>query len=125
MTKPVRVRMDPKWKKRWVKALRSGKYKQDTGQLKSNEGFCCLGVLCDVVSKYPKSGGGGSWIDGDFKFGNDSNGGVVPRTVRAVVGLTEGNPEVASGGKKLSLSMWNDERGFTFEQIANIVEREL
>lgn len=33
---------------KWVEALRSGKYKQTRGTLKNNEGFCCLGVLCEI-----------------------------------------------------------------------------
>ena len=37
-------------KGRWIAALRSGKYKQHPGVLRSGENeFCCLGVLCDVV----------------------------------------------------------------------------
>jgi hypothetical protein len=35
-------------KSKWVAALRSGKYKQVTGSLQNNGGFCCLGVLCDI-----------------------------------------------------------------------------
>ena len=31
-----------------VAALRSGKYKQCTGALRKDDGFCCLGVACDV-----------------------------------------------------------------------------
>lgn len=33
---------------KWVLALRSGKYNQTTGTLQSTEGFCCLGVACDI-----------------------------------------------------------------------------
>ncbi len=32
----------------WVAALRSGKYKQGRGYLRTNKGFCCLGVFCDL-----------------------------------------------------------------------------
>jgi len=35
--------------KKWIEALRSGKYKQGEGQLVGVNKFCCLGVLCDVV----------------------------------------------------------------------------
>ena len=38
-------------KKKWVAALRSGDYKQGQGHLKGGDGFCCLGVLCDLHSK--------------------------------------------------------------------------
>jgi len=47
--------MNPEVKKKWVEALKSGKYKQ--GQralhLKTSDGsfFCCLGVLCDLYIK--------------------------------------------------------------------------
>ena len=44
---------------KWLKALRSGKYKQGRGALcqidkKGNESFCCLGVLCDLYNKEQK-----------------------------------------------------------------------
>lgn len=37
-------------KRKWIKALRSGEYDQDTGVLCSADGkrFCCLGVLADI-----------------------------------------------------------------------------
>jgi hypothetical protein len=34
-----------------IEALRSGKYQQIHGSLRSNEGFCCLGVACDIYTK--------------------------------------------------------------------------
>lgn len=44
--------------KEWIAALRSGKYKQVKGRLKTDDGFCALGVLRDVQ--------GARWIkDGD------------------------------------------------------------
>ncbi len=38
---------------KWVKALRSGEYKQGYGCLHDNEtkGYCCLGVLCKMYEK--------------------------------------------------------------------------
>ena len=37
-------------KARWIEALRSGQYKQGTQGLRTTDNrFCCLGVLCDVV----------------------------------------------------------------------------
>ena len=36
----------------WVKALRSGEYKQTTGQLRKDDGHCCLGVACDLYGKH-------------------------------------------------------------------------
>lgn len=60
--------MDAGLKQKWVKALRSGKYEQARGCLKSNNAFCCLGVLADLVGvkfdkfDYPKLHG---W-DGNY-----------------------------------------------------------
>jgi hypothetical protein len=40
--------MNQKIKARWIEALRSGKYAQTTSHLSDKNGFCCLGVLCDL-----------------------------------------------------------------------------
>lgn len=34
---------------KWVTALESGEYKQINGKLSDGEGFCCLGVLCELA----------------------------------------------------------------------------
>jgi len=41
-----------------AKALRSGDYKQGRGSLQNRDGFCCLGVACDV---FQKTEGQGKW----------------------------------------------------------------
>lgn len=33
----------------WTAALRSGDYRQTTGQLKEGRSYCCLGVLCETL----------------------------------------------------------------------------
>ena len=35
----------------WVGALRSGDFTQETGQLQSPYGHCCLGVGCEVLAR--------------------------------------------------------------------------
>lgn len=42
-------RLPHEFKYLWIAALRSGKYKQAQGVLKSDTGFCCLGVACDLA----------------------------------------------------------------------------
>lgn len=48
--------MNKKLKKEWVKALRSGKYKQGVGALctsvNGEDKFCCLGLLADICSPH-------------------------------------------------------------------------
>ena len=51
--------MNKKVMKKWVKALRSGKYKQGTGTLKhydtnAQARHCCLGVLCELYNDQMK-----------------------------------------------------------------------
>lgn len=41
-------KMDPEVKARWIEALRSGKYKQGKGALRTGECNCCLGVLAEI-----------------------------------------------------------------------------
>jgi hypothetical protein len=41
---------------KWIAALRSGKYKQARGIMKNADGFCCLGVACELHSGF-------KWMD--------------------------------------------------------------
>jgi len=42
MPEPIRL---------WIADLRSGKYKQSTGNLHNDSGYCCLGVACKTALK--------------------------------------------------------------------------
>lgn len=37
--------------RRWIEALRSGKYGQGRKYLRRGDNYCCLGVLCDLVDR--------------------------------------------------------------------------
>ena len=63
--------MKKELKERWVAALRSGDYVQSQGCLQDEYGWCCLGVLCNIVD-------GTKWIEPDenvkehqYDFGNE------------------------------------------------------
>ena len=45
-------------KTKWIKALRSGQYKQGQGALYRNGRYCCLGVLCRVMETRIKKDSG-------------------------------------------------------------------
>ena len=48
--------------RKWVEALRSGDFPQTTSTLADSDGYCCLGVACDIS-------GLGRWgddLDGDY-----------------------------------------------------------
>lgn len=100
-------------RKQWVEALRSGKYQQGRYRLRKiiyngTEGFCCLGVLCDIVSpelwKADKSNMSNEWLH---------NGGIAmpSATIREAAGLEEDEIDL--------LMKMNDEGIASFEDIAN------
>lgn len=112
------VVLDPNLKKRWVNALRSGKYRQGKGKLRSfDDKFCCLGVLCDIE--------GAKWqVDGDH-YNADGSGAFLPETIREQYGV-DSDFEIYDRETDTysSLSSMND-AGTTFETIADIIEKDL
>lgn len=60
----MKNKLPKKFKEKWLKALRSGEYKQSTGflteQYEGESNYCCLGVACKVAHMK----------DSDMKFGD-------------------------------------------------------
>ena len=63
--------MKKELKQKWIDALRSKDYRQTTNCLRHREGYCCLGVLCDIVdnTKWCPNGLSGSvyYFDSGYK----------------------------------------------------------
>lgn len=106
----------------WIAALRSGKYAQTTGQLHDNNGFCCLGVLCDIV----KDRVGMEWDQRalhTFVFaGKEDALAKLPKAVTELVGCDDRGTFHAY---QPDLIYINDIGGGGFDKIADILEREL
>ena len=102
--------MKKTWKTKWLKALRSGRYKQTTNQLCSNiiEAYCCLGVLCKVGRIPSKVRSELTFFDGNYE--------VLSKNLLEKFGLTD--------DEQHELSQKNDD-GVSFESIANYIEKEL
>lgn len=114
----MNVKMNQEIKRQWLEDLRSGKFKQGKKSLRSGDDkFCCLGVLCDqaeragVVSFIPSRGPG---MYDDERM-------LLPDSVVKWAGLDRKNP--VAGGKLLT--SLNDNLEASFEQIADIIEKEL
>jgi len=104
--------MDAEIKRKWVEALRSGKYRQAQRRLRRDDAFCCLGVLCDIAGR-------GQWRDdGGFIFEgpHDVEHTVLPVGMNDLVGL--GPLDEAH------LAEMNDE-GESFAKIADYIEANL
>lgn len=117
--------MDKNVKRRWIRALKSGKYTQTQGCLKDDFGYCCLGVLTDLYLKDT----GQKWKEsgGEFKPGNLKGCDILSRTVAEWAGLGRRlDPKTSTTdpfGDVLTLSELNDS-GYTFEEIAEIIKKD-
>jgi len=106
--------------RKWVTALRSGKYHQTTGTLckvKKGQSFhCCLGVLCRVLVKEDIGVEANKNNDNviDFSYKGKSHDASLPDTINDLVGLPV---DVES-----DLVTMNDNRGATFKQIADHIK---
>jgi hypothetical protein len=106
------------FKREWLKALRSGEYRSTKGTLleknkyHNGDGFCCLGVACDVLaSKF----GIGEWKKSNFLYGNGIAGGALPSTVLDLINMDD--------SFQTKCIVMNDEQKRGFKGIANYLER--
>lgn len=120
MTKTTKPKLN-KNVKLWLKALRSGEYKQVKGRLRTEEGYCCLGVACDVYAKQHKTLKWRRDEEGDIEFSGAST--QLPDNVRKWLGLKDSEGEFnLKDGHEETLTNLNDDEEKSFEEIADIIE---
>jgi len=101
----------------WIKALRSGDYKQIKGTLKGEHpeggtGYCCLGVLTEVMGCEVEKQG---LIEGSLsEYSSEGPLGIYEH-LRDVIGFDYVD----------TLIDYNDETGLDFKEIADYIEKEL
>jgi hypothetical protein len=115
--------MNKRVKKLWIKALRSGKYKQGREALHPSEDtFCCLGVLCEV---FRKSTGAGCWSEyGAFIARGTEDSCVLPEAVMEWAGLDSDSPRLGTRKNAAYATTLNDS-GKSFYYIADRIEKYL
>lgn len=124
--------MKEKVKKLWLEALRSDKYKQGTGFLKTMDNeYCCLGVLCDVYAKTQKKKGFQKDETGIYFFEDknsmfNKNSMYLPKQVISWSGLKDNSPIITIdfSNRKL-LANLNDKEKLSFNEIADLIEKHL
>ena len=117
----------------WCAALRSGDYPQASGYLRTPEGYCCLGVLCELAvlaGVIPPGEQRKAGILGEFTYGRHRDCFTLPEKVTEWAGLFNDNPRVRGTGldwdydSDPTLEGVNDMR-VPFSKIADIIEEEL
>ena len=108
-------------KTKWLEALRSGEYKQGQEHLRSDAGYCGLGVLCDVHAK--ENGGEWEGISGD-RYRYLQATAVLPSEVIEWASLDNVLPKVTYHEVETPLSILNDS-GMPFSEIADYIEASL
>jgi len=111
---------------KWVKALRSGEYRQCKGSMVETNGkgdkFCCLGVLTNI---YVEENGmkGFTYLEKEgWKYctgNNDKGNGLLNEKVREWAGLNSNNGELENGTDLASLN----DGGKSFNTIAKVIEK--
>jgi hypothetical protein len=124
-------------KTKWIAALRSGEYKQAKHELHDGRGFCCLGVLAEVLEPGVTKAGGELCGMTSFRCSEEVNNGIRTFAQRHELGALfsenkglryeADKEEVSMGGymeADRALMGFND-NGWTFGHIATLIEEHL
>lgn len=103
--------LDQKFKKKWVSALKSGKFEKRMGKLKGNGRHCCLGVACELL---PGFKWGQSYKDSHPTKTDDVSLNYI---IRKLIGLSIAEEAV--------LINMNDEQRKSFKEIADHISKNL
>ena len=111
---------------KWVAALRSGDYDQTKSFLRDEDGFCCLGVACDLYAK-ETGGTARAWRKSGryyvFAIGSPHEVSALPVPVMEWLGLRDQLGDYDPVVNMASLSTRND-NGAEFAEIAYLIESE-
>ena len=114
-----------------VTALRSGDYPQARSQLRTPDGYCCLGVLCDIAYNEEVIDG---WMehvnpnDGLTRYRIAGESGILPDSVQQWAGMKTDNGGYYLDNDDPEEEMANclaqdNDGGKTFAEIADFIEK--
>lgn len=117
-------KMNPEIKAKWVEALRSGRYEQCESKLWDGYGgFCCLGVLSDIKRKESKASRE-RFFEKQNRDAEDAE--FLSPAVMAWAGLVTPDPVIGcDSGEELRATHANDEANYSFNEIADLIEKNL
>lgn len=103
--------------RRWTARLRSGRFRQVSGHLRTDDGWCVLGVACHT---YDPRG----WKRGMATWSYLSCGEDLPREVADAFRLRTTGGRYGPSTDPRSLALDNDE-GRTFADLADLIDRQM
>jgi uncharacterized protein YeaC (DUF1315 family) len=143
MMMPTLNKMNPQVKQKWIDALRSGKYEQGSEKLRGANGYCCLGVLCDLYAQehntqwefrgYDENGDETNPHPMDYWYFEDRSE-FLPESVMDWAGLKTPNPSVrvyCEDSDDEDTRYYTDEianvndSGYTFNDLSKIIQEQL
>ncbi len=114
---------------KWIHALRSGEYKQDTSCLEGGLGFCCLGVACKVLIPEKKQTLRASYIEGKSYLAGSmpEDQASAPAWLKKIdknfSEVMRKNPFTLNDSIQTSyLTALNDRYRLSFDEIADVLE---
>lgn len=130
-------KIDPELKRKWVEALRSGKYPQGYTRLKTGDGrYCCLGLLTELIPMFELKQHGKSKLEryrsdyaveykGQFHYGTPhylvAENVLSYRTMIKLMELNDGEPSFVLLTREDSPG----KNSLSFAQIADWIENNL
>lgn len=97
----------------WIASLENGTYDQGQGRLRNpRNGFCCLGVLCDLASK----DGGPDWANNGYMPTIMEEGYNLPPMIAKYIGISYQDAD--------TLASAND-NGKSFKTIAQMIRTKI
>lgn len=106
--------IDKEFGKKWISALRSGKYPQGTHRLNRQGKYCCLGVACEVAGIKPEL----STTEGTFSY--NCSTASAPESL-----LKYGIDSCGTLQNVDKTLMELNDKGSTFEELADLIEAEV
>lgn len=107
-------------RKKWVKALRSGKFKQTDSVLYNGKAYCCLGIACRLDAREK----GKNFILCNY----DDCDQTLPPSIQEKLNIDDygelEKPVRIEGREYTNLAELNDEAHYSFKEIADVIEEQ-
>lgn len=119
---------------KWIAALKSKKFKQGRWRLKTPDGYCCLGVLCEIAKEegvvneiviQDKTGIYSGYIEKTDDQSAQGRGAfhALSDHLMEWSGMKHNMGKVVMDGEEKFLANFNDYDNYSFEQIAEVIEK--